>query len=183
MEMWKRFMVGLLLESHREYGGRVIYQVYGDTRCSDILSVWFTQCMVIPGAWCMVWWYVPVVWKWTNAMLWNRNAGVGLGWGCMAIWSECMAERASEIWGSIIYYTYTVYASYRRLWMYIEWGAFAIGAGWSTNHLPALFQISILYRAGRSYKKVRKLDLSKLCEFCIKSCAERRKMTAVNWTN
>ena len=25
-----------------------------------------------------------------------------------------------------------------------------------------------------------KLDLSKLCEFCIKSCAERRKMTEVN---
>ena len=25
-----------------------------------------------------------------------------------------------------------------------------------------------------------KLDLSKLCEFCIKSCAEWRKMTAVN---
>ena len=25
-----------------------------------------------------------------------------------------------------------------------------------------------------------KLDLSKLCEFCIKSCLERRKMTAVN---
>ena len=24
---------------------------------------------------------------------------------------------------------------------------------------------------------------SKLCEFCIKSCAERRKMTAVNWVN
>ena len=28
-----------------------------------------------------------------------------------------------------------------------------------------------------------KLDLSKLCEFCIKSCAEWRKMTAVNWVN
>ena len=26
----------------------------------------------------------------------------------------------------------------------------------------------------------RRLDMSKLCEFCIKSCAERRKMTAVN---
>ena len=25
-----------------------------------------------------------------------------------------------------------------------------------------------------------KLELSKLCEFCIKSCAERRKMTAVD---
>ena len=25
-----------------------------------------------------------------------------------------------------------------------------------------------------------KLDLSKLCKFCIKSCAERRKMTAIN---
>ena len=30
---------------------------------------------------------------------------------------------------------------------------------------------------------VNELDLSKLCEFCIKSCAERRKMTAVNWMN
>ena len=29
-------------------------------------------------------------------------------------------------------------------------------------------------------KPYAKLDLSKLCEFCIKSCAERRKMTAVN---
>ena len=28
-----------------------------------------------------------------------------------------------------------------------------------------------------------KLDLSKLREFCIKSCAERRKMTAINWVN
>ena len=29
-------------------------------------------------------------------------------------------------------------------------------------------------------EKEKKLDLSKLCEFCIKSCAERRKMTTVN---
>ena len=29
----------------------------------------------------------------------------------------------------------------------------------------------------------QELDLSKLCEFCIKSCSERRKMTAVNWVN
>ena len=28
-----------------------------------------------------------------------------------------------------------------------------------------------------------KLDLNKLCEFCFKGCAERRKMTAVNWVN
>ena len=123
--------MGLLLEGRQKYGGRVTYLVHGNG----------------PGD-------IPGVWKWTNAMLWNMNAGVGRGWGgnCMAICSECMGERASEIWGCIIYYTYTVYASYRRLWMYIEWGAFAIGAGWSTNHLPALFQISILYRAGRSYK-------------------------------
>ena len=60
----------------------MLYQVYGDTRCMMIYQVYGD---------------IPGVWKWTNAMLWNKNAGVGRG--CKAICSECMVERSLEIWG------------------------------------------------------------------------------------
>ena len=42
---------------------------------------------------------------------------------------------------------------------------------------------TIIELKGPQLSYVLELDLSKLCEFCIKSCAERRKMTAVNWVN
>ena len=54
-------------------------------------------------------------------LLWiypEYQCGIGTGWVGVAI------GRPSEICVS-----YPVYASQRRLWMYIEWGSFGIGAG------------------------------------------------------
>ena len=55
---------------------------------------------------------------------------------------------------------------------------------WLVSHIQnwMLLNIAITDKTEREWW-ISKLDLSKLCEFCIKRCAEWRKMTAVNWVN
>ena len=56
-------------------------------------------------------------------------------------------------------------------------------AGVSAKVLRKLWLCGGLISFTPTANSTNKLDLSKLCEFCIKSCAERRKITAVNWVN
>ena len=71
--------------------------------------------------------------------------------------------------------------SFQELWrLIIKRLMFKVYFSWDQFEMRLIF---VRFCCSKVMTILNKLDLSKLCEFCIKSCAERRKMTAVNWVN